>query len=142
MEKPLGVSIMAVLIGLGGMVMIIAGIGAMAIAPMLQVFSQSQDAPVLGGIAVASGAITLALGIASIVVAYGLLKGRRWAWTAAVALSIASIVVAAISIAGGSYGSAISVIINGMTLYYLFKPHVRAYFGRVVATRAGDAAAA
>jgi len=45
-----------------------------------------------GDIAVASGAVVLALGIASLVVAYALFKGRSWTWTAAVVLSIIDII--------------------------------------------------
>lgn len=93
---------------------------------------------------VAAGATTFALGIGSLVVAYGLLRGRRRAWAAGVALSLASIAVAIVSMIGGNYGGVISVIVNGLTLYYLFKPHVRMYFSNKPATasRAGDAAAA
>lgn len=52
--------------------------------------------------------------------------------------------VAIISIVGGNYGGIISIIVNGLTLYYLFKPHVRAYFSSksAPASRAGDTAAA
>jgi hypothetical protein len=134
-EKPLGVTLMAILIGISGVLLIIAGAGAMSIIPLFG------GASVWG---IAAGAVTFALGVGSLVVAYGLFKGRWWAWAAAAALSLASIVVAIISMIGGNYGGIISVIVNGLTLYYLFKPHVRAYFGRksAAASRAGDAAAA
>ena len=86
----------------------------------------------LGGGILAIGGILIAIGILSFVVAYGLLKGRRWAWTLTVILSIISIVLAAISIAVGSIPSIISIIISGIILYYLYRPHVKAYFGKTV----------
>jgi hypothetical protein len=95
------------------------------------------DAPMvpqslLGGIGIAIGGILLAIAIVSFVVAYGLLKGLGWAWTVTVILSIISIVLNAISIATGNIASIISVIISGIILYYLYRPHVKAYFGKGV----------
>ena len=78
--------------------------------PGVPMVSQS----LLGGIGIAIGAVFLALAIVSFVVAYGLLKGRGWAWTVTVILSI------------------ISIIISGIILYYLYRPHVKAYFGKGV----------
>jgi hypothetical protein len=84
----------------------------------------------LGGIGIAIGAVLLAIAIASFVVAYGLLKGLGWAWTVTVILSIISIVFNAISIATGNLSAIISIIINGIILYYLYRPYVKAYFGK------------
>ena len=86
----------------------------------------------LGGIGIAIGAVLLALAIVSFVVAYGLLKGRGWAWTITVILSIISIVLNVISIAAGNLASIISIIISGIILYYLYRPHVKAFFGKGV----------
>ena len=86
----------------------------------------------LGGASIAIGGILLAMAIVSFVVAYGLLKGLGWAWTVTVILSIISIVLNAISIAAGNISSIISIIISGIILYYLYRPHVKAYFGKGV----------
>lgn len=86
----------------------------------------------LGGIGIAIGGILVAIAIASFVVAYGLLKGRRWAWTITVVLSIISIVLNAIAIAAGNIASIINIIISGIILYYLYRSHVKAYFGKGV----------
>jgi hypothetical protein len=76
------------------------------------------------------GGILVAIAIVSFVVAYGLLKGQGWAWTLTVVLSIISIVLNAISIAAGNIASIISIIISGIILYYLYRPYVKAYFGK------------
>jgi hypothetical protein len=84
----------------------------------------------LGGIGIAFGIGLLAISIASFVVAYGLLKGLGWAWTVTVVLSIISIVFNVISVATGNIAAIISIIISGIILYYLYRPHVKAYFGK------------
>lgn len=86
----------------------------------------------LGGIGIAFGIVLLTLAIVSFVVAYGLLKGLGWAWTVTVILSITSIVFNAISIATGNIAAIISIIISGIIIYYLYRPHVKAYFGKGV----------
>ena len=86
-----------------------------------------------GGTAIAIGGVIIAIGIVSFIVAYGLLKGMGWAWTLTVVLSI-------ISIATGNIGGIISIIISGIILYYLYRPHVKAYFGKAARTDATAAA--
>lgn len=148
MGRPTGVTIIAVLMVIGGAIMLVGGISAIALAPLLPMAAQSQDlaggisSAMLGGVAAASGAFFIALGIASLVIAYGLFKGRGWAWTAAVVLSIIGIVMSVVSIVTGNFGSIVSIIINGVILYYLYRPHVKAYFGKAVSAPASDAAAA
>jgi hypothetical protein len=93
-----------------------------------------------GGTAIAIGGVIIAIGIVSFIVAYGLLKGMRWAWTLTVVLSIISIVLNAISIATGNIGGIISIIISGIILYYLYRPHVKAYFGKAIRSDATPAA--
>jgi hypothetical protein len=98
----------------------------------------SSDSPMelqsfLSGLGIAFGAVLVAIAIVSFVVAYGLLKGKRWAWTVAIILSIISIVWNAITlVTAANYGGIISIIISGIILYYLFRPHVKAYFGKGV----------
>lgn len=147
MARPLGVTIIAILMVISGIVMIVAGAGAVALVPFIPAMQTEElatdiSSTILGGFAVASGTMMLILGIASLVIAYGLFKGKSWGWTAAVVLSIIGVVLSAVSIATGNFGAIISLIINGVILYYLYRPHVKAYFGKAVPlTRAGAEAA-
>ena len=85
----------------------------------------------LGVLIIPFGAVLVAIAIVSFVVAYGLLKGKGWAWTVAIILSIISIVWNVITlVTAANYGGIISIIISGIILYYLFRPHVKAYFGK------------
>lgn len=87
----------------------------------------------LGGAGIAFGAVLVALAVVSFVVAYGLLKGRGWAWTVTLILSIISIVWNAITIVTAlNFGGIISIIISAVIIYYLYRPHVKAYFGKGV----------
>ena len=90
------------------------------------------------------GAILIGLAIFSFVVAWGLLKGREWAWTATVVLSVISIVFGVVSLVAGNWLSIINIIISGVIIYYMYRPHVKAYFGKGVSrgTPVGDSAAA
>jgi hypothetical protein len=54
------------------------------------------------------------------VVAYGL----------TLVLAIISIVINAISIATGNFGGIINIIISVVIVYYLYRPHVKAFFGK------------
>lgn len=124
--------------------MLIAGIGLVtlaAVVPILplndgQINSQLANAgmstELLGMVSSAIGGLFLILGIASLVVAYGLFKAKKWAWTISVVLSITSIVIGIVSIATGNIGSIASVAISGLILYYLYRPHVKAYFGKPI----------
>jgi hypothetical protein len=174
-SRPTGVTIIAILNIISGIIMLFGAIALIAIGAILPTllpspaFNQSQlpgnlpalgnqsqlpgnlpalgnqsqlpgNLPVLfGGIGIAIGVVLLAIAIVSFVVAYGLLKGLGWAWTVSVILSIISIAFNAISIAAGNVSSIISIIISGIILYYLYRPHVKAYFGKGVS---GNPAAA
>jgi hypothetical protein len=88
--------------------------------------------PFIGGVAIVIGGVLIAIGIVSFIVAYGLLKGMGWAWTVTVILSIASIVLNAISIATGNLGGIVSIIISGIIIYYLYRPHVKVFLARLL----------
>jgi hypothetical protein len=158
-SRPLGVTIIAILNIIGGVIMLIFGIGLITLGAVLpslppSVFNQSQiqgnltagQAPIppsgappmalqslFGGVGIAFGAVLVAIAIVSFVVAYGLLKGRGWAWTVTLILSIISIVWNAITLAtAANFGGIISIIISAVIIYYLYRPHVKAYFGKGV----------
>jgi uncharacterized membrane protein (DUF2068 family) len=109
-HRPLGVTVIAILTIIGGIAFL--GIGA-----VFFVF----------GIGVA----LMALGIAYFVMAYGLWRGKRWAWTITLILSVIGIILGIASIAIGNVGAIIHIIINAVVIYYLYRPNVKAYFGKV-----------
>jgi hypothetical protein len=84
------------------------------------------------GFGITLGAAFFPLAIASFVAASGLLKGRPWAWNAALVLSIISMVWYAFTVAiiPSNGGRTLGVIIGAVTIYYLYRPHVKAYLGK------------
>jgi hypothetical protein len=62
--------------------------------------------------------------------AYGLWIGKRWAWTITLILSVIGIILAIASIALGNVGAIVSIIIHGVVIYYLYRPNVKAFFGK------------
>ena len=86
-HRPLGVTIIAILIVIAGILTLLVGIGSVAIGPIIGISL----------VFIASGVISLAIGIAYLAMGYGLWKGRGWAWTISTIVLIIGIVVNIIS---------------------------------------------
>jgi hypothetical protein len=136
--RPLGITIIAILNIISGIVMIFAGSGLAAASSLMPTIStidpnaagQMAIASLAGGAATAIGAVLIILGIVSFIVAWGLLKAKGWAWIVTIILSIISLVIGVISLVGGNVGSIVNIVIAGVIIYYMYRPHVKAYFGR------------
>ena len=115
-RRPLGVTIVAILMAINGIVLIVSGATAAGFIGV----------PFVSAV----GFVTIAIGIAFLGVAWGLITGKGWAWIVTVILSIIAIISSIISIAGGHFGAVIHLIISGVILYYMYRPDVKAYFGR------------
>ena len=127
-HRPFGVTILAILTIIAGIAFLANGVTAATIAPFLSATNTSQT--LLVGLSVGAGVALLALGIAYFVMAYGLLKGKGWAWTITVLLSYIGIALGLVSIVTGHVGAIFNVIINALILYYIYRPHVKSYFGK------------
>ena len=138
-KRPTGVTILAFMI-ISGIASIIIGLGVLGSAFVLSLVAHDsnvgtvrQDAELgtLAGLLIGVGGFTIALGIASLVVAWGLLNGRGWAWIITIIISTVSIITSIVGIASGGFYHIITLIIYAVILYYLYKPEVKAYFGRI-----------
>ena len=160
-HRPTGVTILGVLFVIAGAFSLLGGIATLVAIPFvgnvnpnaindeLQLNGQQQSlltpseqtalAQGSGSILTVLGAFLIPLGIASLVVAYGLFKGKRWAWYVAVVLSIIGLVVNVISLVtsnmGAIAGALVGIAINGIVLYYLSRRNVKEYFGKVAAAK-------
>ncbi|HZH39206.1 MAG TPA: hypothetical protein VEX17_03995 [Bacillales bacterium] len=90
--------------------------------------------------------IFLILGVISIIMFYGLLKGREWAWSVTIIVSVFNIVASVTFLASsflnfpitnnnnpivlGSMILAYKIGINAIILYYLYRPRVKIFFGK------------
>jgi uncharacterized membrane protein YfcA len=138
--RPRGATIAATVNIIGGLAGLLFGIGFIVQDAVLQSAfdlprqNLSADQASIPGFGIALGAAFVPLAITSFIVAYGLLKGRRWAWNAALVLSIISMVWYAFTVAiiPSNGGRILGVIIGAVTIYFLYRPHVKAYLGKGV----------
>ena len=137
-SRPRGITIAAAVNVIGGLAGLMFGIGFILQDAVLQSTfdlprqNLSADQASMPGFGIALGAGFVPLAIVSFIVAYGLLKGRRWAWTATILLSVASMVWYAFTVAiiPSNGGRTLGVIIGAANLFFLSRPHVKAYFGK------------
>lgn len=148
-ERPIGVTIIAILIIIGGISLLIGGISLIGLGALLSISSEdviqsngiSTDVAQLaslGMIPLVLGMVMLILGIAYLIVSYGLLKGKVWAWAITIIVTIIGLIIQIISsIVTGSITSSIliglashivGIIISGIIIYYMFRPNVKAFF--------------
>ncbi len=133
-HRPTGVTVLGILFVIAGAFTLLGGITTLVAIPFVA-NEQTVLAQGSGSILTVLGAVLIPLGIASLVVAYGLFKAKSWAWYVAVALSIIGLVVNVISLVtsdiGAITGALVGIAINAIVLYYLSRRNVRQYFGRV-----------
>jgi hypothetical protein len=126
--RPFGVkalTLLQVLLGiltlLGGVVLLSVGLVLPEMFPHVRFFGRS----------LALGFALLVLALIDFILAYGLWKGKRWAWVATLVFGVLGIVLAVLSLSTGPrVGEFVSLILNLLILYYLIQPRVQAYFGR------------
>ena len=168
MKRPFGVTIIAILALVGSVVLIFGGLSSLvsgaffAAIPIENVMTEMEQQEqgqqqtlsvaelhalikLLGSSSIDMGAIVMVIGIGYLIVSYGLLKGREWAWTITVVLTMISIIVQIVFIITTSILNAslhhdmntslyhlidqiIGIMINGIILYYLYRPSVKRYF--------------
>jgi hypothetical protein len=141
-RRPLGVTIMAILMILYGILMVVVSLalfGLAALSSMQEIIDQLgtdipqwliDAAPIYFGIA---GVVVLIFAIIAFLLAWGFLKGKRWAWIVGVifvVLNIISTVISAI-VTGSLAGIAtlgLSILIPVIVLVYLLLPSTKAWF--------------
>ncbi len=147
--RPVGISVLAFLEAIVSLFTLIGGIALNGLAvflaaggwgvipqqelerafremPWAQAFAGVQLASLTTAVLMAIGVIVLLIAIVGLVMAWGLWAAKRWARTV-------TMVLAAISILSGIFslpGSIISILIYAAIIYYLTRPHVKAYYNR------------
>lgn len=119
--RPPAVTIIAILVIITGIVAIAGGLVLLGIAALV---------PELSIIFISIGGVLVAIGIGYLAVSYGLFKGRGWAWSITLILSYIGIVIAIISILSGNFVPIINLAINIAIVYFLYRPQVKAFFGK------------
>ena len=110
-RKPIGVTIISILAIIGGILLVFGGLALLAFGAFftsvpIETLTEDQQlqhqqsqntaemqalSQFFGGIGVVIGSIVLVVGVGYLVVSYGLLKGKGWAWIATIILTIIAI---------------------------------------------------
>ena len=113
-NRPTGVTILAILALIGG---------------LLNLFFGGVEA-VMGPMAI-MGIGLLVVGVLQLVVAFGLFTLKGWAWMLAVVLQAIAIILNVFRMGGeNTVPVVIATLVSVGILYYLFRPHVKQAFGR------------
>ncbi|HNY89200.1 MAG TPA: hypothetical protein PK154_03625 [Methanoregulaceae archaeon] len=119
-ERPLGITILAILWILGGLFWIMAGLLGGAVLGSIG----------LGILGAALGIILFIIGIIDLLIGIGCLKGWGWIWTVGVIVVIINIALHLLALVSGGIGAILGLAIGILILWYLFQPNVKAFFGK------------
>ena len=138
MKRPMGVTVLAVLAIIGGVLQLLAGLVLLGITGLISIPGLTAATTALyagAGFVVLGGIVMLALGALTVAFGVGALGLRSWAWTMGVVVSGLDVLTAVYSIviAGFTTAAVISslpiLIIAGVVLGYLYSHGVREAFG-------------
>jgi hypothetical protein len=143
MNRPVGVTIIAVLQLLSSIIALLIGLGVLILKDaFVQTLSESpefqqsaQDLPpgVLGGVATFTGVIILVASLIGFLLAYGLFTLKGWAWIVTLIFSALGILGNLSNIITGQANrgfAVIQLVISIVVIYYLLRPEVKRAFGR------------
>jgi phosphatidylserine synthase len=119
-DRPPGVSCLASLTAIGGIIVLLIGL-------MLLAIPADQIQPGAEGLVGLSALLILAGAGLSFAVAWGLWSLKKWAWYVSLTLEVLGIGLYAIQLLSGTNTLA-EIIVSGIVVYYLYRPHVRQAF--------------
>jgi hypothetical protein len=135
MNRPLGVTVIAVLSllsglgqGLKGLVVLGVGGGAAAVVGM----GHPVAGTVIGAVAISLAALVLMIGLFDLLFAWGAWHLKPWAWSWGVFTQISALIWAALAVIGWGTlrGHGIGILISLGILFYLMSPDIKRAFGR------------
>lgn len=148
-RRPAALTTVTILSIINGIVLLVGGVASILIVPTLISSLLSNDlsnltntedlSPQFGSVLTNAiinvvytvSSVAIALGLAWFGLAWGLFTGKGWAWLITVIFAIITVIVSFIGLLSGSITSIPTLIINGVILYYMYRPHIKSYFGRV-----------
>jgi len=129
-NRPFGVTLLAVLHILQMILYFIIGVALIAVGALLPRFLLRLPRFV-GGIVGLIGGVLVIIALLYLLLAYGLWTGRAWAWTISLVIAGLAIVFSLIAlVVRGGVGGLITLVLNGVVVYYLMRPNVKAFFGK------------
>ena len=128
MQRPLGVTILAVLAAIGGVLGILGGLALFAISSAV-----SFAIPGIAGMTAIIAVVVIVQSVILLAFAYGAWGLRPWAWTLGVVGAVLGIVLSVAQLGGVSAASLVlDIVIYAAIMYYLWQPSIQRAFGRNV----------
>ena len=121
--RPSGITVLVVLEILAGLGLLLGGAMFAVLASFSGGFGGMMGG-VLGALSGAIGVIFVVMGIITFFIAYGLWTGKGWARMFGLVIAGIGIILGILSLPSGI----ISIIIDGIIIYYLTRPHVVQFF--------------
>jgi hypothetical protein len=132
---------MAVVAGIAGAADILAGLGDIGMGGGF--LGDLGFGATLDGIMTGVGLVLVAVGALGLATAFGLWRGRNWAWLVARLWASLCIIVGIVGVAlsllsdrivteilAAMIGAAVPAVVAAVVLWYLYQPNVKAAFGR------------
>lgn len=133
MNRPTGVTILAILQFIGAIFTILGSLFALiggGIVTTLGIGGSSPEAAAAGGVIMFFSVFMLVLGIISIVLAIGLWQMKEWAWIATLVLQGITIAIQILQLVLGKAPNFLSLAFAVVIVIYLMRPEVKQAFCR------------
>jgi hypothetical protein len=127
-ERPLGVTELAVLALVNGIISLVAGLSLLGVGGLVIWGGSPSNGNVL-----VLGALTFAMAPVSLALGYGFWSVKQWAWPSALMVYATSIGLALFGILLAElnpFSVLVTVAVSAGVMWYLFQPQVRSVFGR------------
>jgi len=131
LSRPAGVTILAILailIGIGGVLTGIAIMGLSALVGISGILGTAGG--FFAGLGLLLGGIVLVFSLIWLATGVGFLHGKGWAWILGMIFSVLSLLGTIGLIAVGNYSAIVGVFIWGLMIYYLTRTRVKSFFGK------------
>ena len=130
MNRPLGVTLLAILHALQAILALLVGFVLTTVGTLLPRFLVRMPR-LFSGVVEVIGGILIIVGLLYLLLSYGLWSGKGWAWTVSLILAGLGIIFSLIAvIVRGGLGGAIPLILDAIILYYLTRTNVKTFFGK------------
>lgn len=138
--RPMGATVIAIIESILAVLLFLAALALIGLSGIAGGLIGSVDEPGAGGVGamiagfgIVAGIIALLIGLLYLAIAYGVWKGRGWAWMLGMIVSIIAIVFGVLGLTGQNginVSSIISLALPIVVVYFLWQPDVKRWLGR------------